>query len=99
MRQFCPKPQAVLSPRAPGSRGQRPARRGSCRGRQRQCPAFQRRTPMGFLTGKKLLITRLLSNRSIAYGIARACRAQGAELAFSYVGERFKARTGDFAAE
>jgi len=54
---------------------------------------------MGFLTGKKLLITGLLSNRSIAYGIARACRAQGAELAFSYVGERFKARIGDFAAE
>ena len=28
----------------------------------------------GFLTGKKLLITGVLSNRSIAYGIARACR-------------------------
>ena len=45
---------------------------------------------MGFLTGKKLLITGVLSNRSIAYGIARACHEQGAELAFSYVGERFK---------
>jgi len=54
---------------------------------------------MGFLTGKKLLITGVLSNRSIAYGIARACHAQGAELAFSYVGERFKDRTNDFAAE
>ncbi|RYF75774.1 MAG: enoyl-[acyl-carrier-protein] reductase FabI [Comamonadaceae bacterium] len=54
---------------------------------------------MGFLTGKKLLITGVLSNRSIAYGIARACRAQGAELAFSYVGERFRDRTRDFAAE
>ena len=54
---------------------------------------------MGFLTGKKLLITGVLSNRSIAYGIARACHAQGAELAFSYVGERFKDRTTDFAAE
>ncbi|MFN9747415.1 MAG: SDR family oxidoreductase, partial [Betaproteobacteria bacterium] len=43
---------------------------------------------MGFLAGKRLLITGVLSNRSIAYGIARACRAQGAELAFSYVGER-----------
>jgi len=54
---------------------------------------------MGFLTGKKLLITGVLSNRSIAYGIARACRQQGAELAFSYVGERFKDRITEFAAE
>ncbi len=53
----------------------------------------------GFLDGKKLLITGLLSNRSIAYGIARACHAQGAELAFSYVGQRFRDRTTDFAAE
>ena len=54
---------------------------------------------MGFLTGKKLLITGVLSNRSIAYGIAKACHEQGAELAFSYVGERFKDRITDFAAE
>jgi enoyl-[acyl-carrier protein] reductase I len=54
---------------------------------------------MGFLAGKRLLITGLLSNRSIAYGIARACRREGAELAFSYVGERFRDRIGEFAAE
>jgi enoyl-[acyl-carrier protein] reductase I len=54
---------------------------------------------MGFLTGKKLLITGVLSNRSIAYGIARACHAQGAELAFSYVGERFRDRITEFAAD
>lgn len=54
---------------------------------------------MGFLAGKKLLITGVLSNRSIAYGIAKACRAQGAELAFSYVGERFKDRITEFAAD
>ncbi len=54
---------------------------------------------MGFLAGKKLLITGVLSNRSIAYGIAKACHAQGAELAFSYVGERFKDRITDFAAD
>jgi enoyl-[acyl-carrier protein] reductase I len=54
---------------------------------------------MGFLTGKKLLITGVLSNRSIAYGIAKSCRAQGAELAFSYVGERFKERITEFASE
>ncbi len=54
---------------------------------------------MGFLTGKKLLITGVLSNRSIAYGIAKACKAQGAELAFAYVGERFKGRITEFAAD
>lgn len=54
---------------------------------------------MGFLTGKKFLITGVLSNRSIAYGVAKACRAQGAELAFSYVGERFKDRITEFAAD
>jgi enoyl-[acyl-carrier protein] reductase I len=53
----------------------------------------------GFLAGKKLLITGVLSNRSIAYGIAKACHAQGAELAFSYVGERFKERITEFAAD
>ncbi len=52
---------------------------------------------MGFLTGKKLLITGVLSNRSIAYGIAKACHREGAELAFSYVGERFKERITEFA--
>ena len=54
---------------------------------------------MGFLSGKKILITGLLSNRSIAYGIAKACHREGAELAFTYVGERFKERTIDFAKE
>ena len=54
---------------------------------------------MGFLTGKKILITGLLSNRSIAYGIAKACHREGAELAFTYVGERFKDRIVDFAKE
>ena len=54
---------------------------------------------MGFLAGKKFLITGVLSNRSIAYGIARACRREGAELAFSYVGDRFKERVSEFAAE
>ena len=54
---------------------------------------------MGFLAGKRLLITGLLSNRSIAYGIAQACHREGAELAFSYVGERFKDRITEFAAD
>src|SRR4029079_18897771 len=54
---------------------------------------------MGFLAGKRLLITGLLSNRSIAYGIARACHREGAQLAFSYQGERFRERIAEFAAE
>ena len=54
---------------------------------------------MGFLTGKKILITGLLSNRSIAYGIAKACHREGAELAFTYVSERFRDRITEFAQE
>lgn len=54
---------------------------------------------MGFLAGKRFLITGVLNNRSIAYGIARACHREGAELAFSYVGERFRERITEFAAE
>jgi len=54
---------------------------------------------MGFLAGKRVLITGLLSNRSIAYGIAQACKREGAELAFTYVGERFKDRIDGFARE
>lgn len=53
----------------------------------------------GFLAGKRILILGLLSNRSIAYGIAKACRAQGAELAFTYQNERFKERITEMAAE
>ncbi|MFU0842504.1 MAG: Enoyl-[acyl-carrier-protein] reductase [NADH] FabI [Burkholderia sp.] len=54
---------------------------------------------MGFLNGKKLLITGVISNRSIAYGIAKACRREGAELAFTYAQERFKDRVAALAAE
>jgi enoyl-[acyl-carrier protein] reductase I len=54
---------------------------------------------VGFLAGKKILITGLLSNRSIAYGIAKACKAQGAELAFTYQTERFIDRVTEMAAE
>lgn len=54
---------------------------------------------MGFLDGKRILITGLLSNRSIAYGIARACHRQGAQLAFTYQNERFRERVLDMAAQ
>ena len=54
---------------------------------------------MGFLAGKKILITGLISNRSIAYGIAGACKREGAELAFTYQGDRAKDRVIEFAKE
>jgi enoyl-[acyl-carrier protein] reductase I len=54
---------------------------------------------MGILAGKRFLITGVLSNRSIAYGVAKACRREGAELAFSYQGDRFKERVAGFAGE
>ena len=54
---------------------------------------------MGFLAGKRILLTGLLSNRSIAYGIARACHREGAQLALTYQNERFKDRIAKFAAE
>jgi len=47
---------------------------------------------MGFLTGKKALITGLISQKSMAYGIAKAMHQQGASLAFTYQNERFKER-------
>ena len=54
---------------------------------------------MGFLDGKRILITGLLSNRSIAYGIARSAQRQGAELAFTYQNERFQERVTGLARE
>ncbi len=54
---------------------------------------------MAILAGKKILVTGLLSNRSIAYGVAKAARREGAELAFTYQNERFKERVDDMARE
>ncbi len=54
---------------------------------------------MAFLAGKRILITGLLSNRSIAYGIAKAMHREGAELAFTYQNERFQERVTKMAAE
>jgi len=54
---------------------------------------------MPLLSGKKILVTGLLSNRSIAYGIAKAAHREGAQLAFTYQNERFKDRVADMAGE
>jgi len=54
---------------------------------------------MGFLQDKKILVTGLLSNRSIAYGIARALKREGATLAFTYQNEDIKERVTQLAHE
>ncbi len=51
------------------------------------------------MAGKRGLIMGLANNKSIAWGIARACADAGAELAFSYQGEALKKRVGPLAAE
>src|SRR3990167_8895457 len=52
---------------------------------------------MGFLANKRILITGMISTRSIAYGIAQAMHREGAELAFTYQGERVRNRVEDMA--
>ncbi len=47
---------------------------------------------MGILSGKRAFIVGVATERSIAWGIAKAMHAQGAELAFSYQGEKLKER-------
>ena len=54
---------------------------------------------MGFLADRKILITGVLSNRSIAYGVARACQREGATLAFTYVNDDLKDRVVKLAAD
>lgn len=54
---------------------------------------------MGFLTNKRILITGLLSNRSIAYGIAKAMKREGASLAFTYQSEELRGRVEKLASE
>lgn len=54
---------------------------------------------MAFLQGRKILITGMLSSRSIAYGIAKACQREGAELAFTYQGDGIRERVIDLAKE
>lgn len=54
---------------------------------------------MGFLAKKRILITGMISARSIAYGVAKAMHREGAELAFTYQGERVRDRVLDLAKE
>ena len=54
---------------------------------------------MGFLQGKRALVTGIASERSIATGIAEAMHREGAELAFTYQNEKLKTRVESAAAE
>ncbi|MCD8340168.1 MAG: enoyl-ACP reductase [Burkholderiales bacterium] len=54
---------------------------------------------MSLLENKRILITGISSNRSIAYGIAKACLREGASLTLTYNNERFKERVQGFANE
>ncbi len=54
---------------------------------------------MGFLAGKRALITGVASNRSIAWGIAQAMHREGAELAFTYQNDKLQPRVAKIAAE
>lgn len=54
---------------------------------------------MGFLSGKRILVTGVASKLSIAYGIAQAMHREGAELAFTYQNDKLKGRVEEFAAQ
>ena len=54
---------------------------------------------MALLADRRILITGVLSNRSIAYGVARACHREGATLAFTYVNDELKDRVERLASD
>jgi enoyl-[acyl-carrier protein] reductase I len=54
---------------------------------------------IGLMRGKRGVVLGVANNRSIAWGIAKACRGQGAELGFTYQGEALKKRVEPLAAE
>src|SRR4051812_50206736 len=53
----------------------------------------------GLMQGKRGVVLGVANNRSIAWGIAKACHAAGAELAFTYQGDALKKRVEPLAAE
>jgi enoyl-[acyl-carrier protein] reductase I len=53
----------------------------------------------GLMRGKRGLIFGVANNRSLAFGIARACRAHGADIALTYQGDALKKRVEPLAQE
>ena len=68
-------------------------------GRMRPAERGQMPEASGLMRGKRGLIMGVANNRSIAWGIAKACRAQGAEIAFTYQGDALKKRVEPLASE
>ena len=54
---------------------------------------------MGLMTGKQGLIMGLANDKSIAWGIAEALHAEGADIGFTYVGDAMKKRVLPLAAQ
>ncbi|MCG6896174.1 MAG: enoyl-ACP reductase [Thiocapsa sp.] len=54
---------------------------------------------MGFLSGKKILITGVASNRSIAWGCAQAMHREGAEIALTYQNDKLRSRVEEMASK
>ena len=54
---------------------------------------------MGFLAGKRALVVGVASERSIAWGIAKAMHREGADLAFTYQTDKLKPRVEKYASE
>jgi enoyl-[acyl-carrier protein] reductase I len=54
---------------------------------------------MGFLAGKRALIVGVASDRSIAWGVAKAMHREGAELAYTYQTDRLRSRVEKLGAE
>ena len=54
---------------------------------------------MSLLVGKKILILGVANQRSLAWGIAKACKEQGARLALTYMNEAVKRRVEELAPE
>src|SRR5690606_21198121 len=77
--------------------GSHRGRRGGRSGHGRIAAGPYRESSMGFLQGKRALITGIASQRSIANGIAEAMHREGAELAFTYQNEKLKSRVEDVA--
>src|SRR3954469_8438951 len=73
--------------------------RNARRGARRSAWGRKYNRLMALLSGKHILVTGLLSNRSIAYGIAKVARREGAEIALTYQNKRFRERADEMARE
>src|SRR5436190_1466907 len=92
-------PSPACRTRASRAASSVPYQRSSDQAFHKPAPGPKADKTMGFLADKKILITGVLSNRSIAYGVAKACQREGATLAFTYVNADLKERVARIAAE